>query len=254
MISLPELKELIKERISENLSEMDFGGLGAKLSPSSDRSSFGETKTIENLINFVDDVIGRAGMPEEATRLKNFLRTYRSDAPVTELGGKFSSNERIHDWGPIKKITTTQQYELWDMLKNSATTQDDLAATQETPGVAGPVGTDVDPYAKTQSMADLAKTQVTVPLRRGGDLAATQPMGRSVPPLASVSGGDLEGQLPERPRRSSSLRRENKITKSHLQQIIKEELLVVLTDDEVMEMFGINPAKENNLLKLQIKK
>ena len=36
------------------------------------------------------------------------------------------------------------------------------------------------------------------------------------------------------------LKRENKITKSYLQQIIKEELLVILTDDEVKEMFGID--------------
>ena len=41
------------------------------------------------------------------------------------------------------------------------------------------------------------------------------------------------------------LRKENKIiTQSRLRKIIKEELEVVLTDDEVKEMFGIDITEE----------
>jgi len=47
--------------------------------------------------------------------------------------------------------------------------------------------------------------------------------------------------------RTPRLNRENKaIDESHLRQIIKEELLVVLSDDEAVEMFGINPSDEIN--------
>tara|TARA_R110000824_G_scaffold183697_2_gene364721 strand:- start:543 stop:1178 length:636 start_codon:yes stop_codon:yes gene_type:complete len=47
--------------------------------------------------------------------------------------------------------------------------------------------------------------------------------------------------------RTPRLNRENKtIDESHLRQIIKEELLVVLSDDEAVEIFGINPSDEIN--------
>ena len=45
--------------------------------------------------------------------------------------------------------------------------------------------------------------------------------------------------------KTPTLRRENKIiTQSRLRQLIKEELEVILTDDEVKEMFGIDITEE----------
>ena len=78
----------------------------------------------------------------------------------------------------------------------------------------------VDPYADTAAVPSLAQAKET----RSG-LARRK---------------DTENQDPKRPRGFASVKKENKIAKSYLRQIIKEELLVVLTDDEVKEMFGIN--------------
>jgi hypothetical protein len=87
-----------------------------------------------------------------------------------------------------------------------------LAAREKTlPAALKSLGRDpdeelgVDPFAKTQSAGSLADTTTVVP----------------------------------------RLRRENKIiTQSRLRQLIKEELEVILTDDEVKEMFGIDITEE----------
>jgi len=73
---------------------------------------------------------------------------------------------------------------------------------------------EVDPYARTQSAHSLGGTTAVVP----------------------------------------RLKKENKIiTQSYLRQLIKEELEVILTDDEVKEMFGIDiTEKKEGLTKIKI--
>ena len=90
--------------------------------------------------------------------------------------------------------------------------------SSDTPSVIHPKETsgDVSSRATTAQAPVLSKTQK---LAGRSDLARTQ-----------TSGG---------------VRKENKtITKSELKQIIKEELLVILTDDEVEEMCGIDISED----------
>ena len=103
-------------------------------------------------------------------------------------------------------------------------------------------GTELDP-AQAGEKALAAKSKLMPP--------ALKALGKPVPdeddevdPYAKThSTHSLEGTTAVVPR----LRKENKaITQSRLREIIKEELLVVLSDDEAMEVFGINPSDELN--------
>tara|TARA_Y100000034_G_C6701545_1_gene309419 strand:- start:55 stop:612 length:558 start_codon:yes stop_codon:yes gene_type:complete len=90
--------------------------------------------------------------------------------------------------------------------------------------------------------ADPSSTLETVPVDWSDPLSGDTTAMPTVDPLARTQAGSSR----ERTTRSTKkIRKENKIIfQSRLRQIIKEELLVLLTDDEIKEMFGVDPSKE----------
>jgi len=178
MISLPELKNLIKEMAEDVLA-----------------------KVPQHQLNLLTD--------EEVTQLRTLLTK-------SQIGG----------------LTPSEKDQIMT-LKYAVTTRgrESLAGTELDPAIGGAAAErmrattepaalkslghytdepEVDPLADTAVVPSLAKTR-----KLRSDLSRTQPL-------------------------SKIRETKRKITKSYLRQIIKEELLVILTDDEVEEMFGIN--------------
>ena len=100
-------------------------------------------------------------------------------------------------------------------------------------------GTALDPAQIRDKALDARKKTLPAALKSLG-WAPDEELG--VDPHAKTQSADsLEGTTTVVPR----LRKENKIiTQSRLRQLIKEELEVILTDDEVKEMFGIDITEE----------
>ena len=89
---------------------------------------------------------------------------------------------------------------------------------------------------------DPTATLETIPVDWSDPLSGDTVASPTIDPLGRTQAGSSQ----EKTTRSiKKIRKENKIiTQSHLRQIIKEELEVILTDDEVKEMFGIDITEE----------
>jgi hypothetical protein len=150
--------------------------------------------------------------------------------------------DRFSDLRTAKKagerLSREQRNELQSLLR--------AVATRERQSFAG---TELDP-AQAGEKALAAKGKLMPP--------ALKALGKRVPdehdevdPYARTqSAHSLGGTTAVVPR----LKKENKIiTQSYLRQLIKEELEVILTDDEVKEMFGIDiTEKKEGLTKIKI--
>jgi hypothetical protein len=148
--------------------------------------------------------------PEETTRLQQIQQNTRK-----LYGGKMSKEDK--EW--VRNLQTAvgeRKYEA-------------EAGTQLDPAQVGPASV----AAKSKTMSPALKA-----------LGKPIPDEEEVDPYGKThSVHSLGGPTAVVPR----LRKENKtITQSRLREIIKEELEVILTDDEVKEMFGIDITEEGS--------
>ena len=140
--------------------------------------------------------------------------------------------DRFSDLRTTKKagerLSREQRNELQSLLRTVVTRERESLA-----------GTELDP-AQAEEKALAAKGKLMPPALKA--LGKPIPDEEEVDPYGKThSVHSLGGPTAVVPR----LRKENKtITQSRLREIIKEELEVILTDDEVKEMFGIDITEE----------
>ena len=128
-----------------------------------------------------------------------------------------------------ERLSREQRDELQSLLRTVVTRERDSFT-----------GTELDP-AQAGEKALAAKSKLMPPALKALGKAVPDEYDEVDPYARTQSAHSLGGTTAVVPR----LRKENKtITQSRLRQLIKEELEVILTDDEVKEMFGIDITEE----------
>ena len=202
-------------------------------------------KDNEGIIRVLDNLIKRATTMNEGQREVDLLELLGEDLfqelqafdenLILEVGEEFQTDEEMAQLAAIRKARAERGFMTPD--ERDSVFQLQLAVAKRMKGVnaaellltrakAAEKKKDLDPRA----LADTAELPAVDPA-----LADTAPQ----PQLARRRG------LEDRTMKLRKVRRENKqITTSELRQIIKEELEVVLSDEEAKELLGIDVEKE----------
>ena len=161
-----------------------------------------------------------------------------SDHPYTTR----KQDKKARDFSQLDDAELSNFFDLLDRKQYGRLTRDEknqIAAILQTVAArkrSGEAGGELDPEVGEREAIDArARTEPPALASLG------RPARLSVDPYGKTQSADsLGGDTIAVPR----IKQENKaITQSRLRQIIKEELMIILTDDEVEEMFGIDPGE-----------
>jgi len=202
-------------------------------------------KDNEGIIRVLDNLIKRATTMNEGQREVDLLELLGEDLfqelqafdenLILEVGEEFLTDEEMAQLAAIKKARAERGFMTPDERDSVFQLQLAVAKRMKSGDEAELLLTRAKAAEKkkeldVRALADTAELPAVDPA-----LADTAPQ----PQLARRRG------LEDRTMKLRKVRRENKqITTSELRQIIKEELEVVLSDEEAKELFGIDVEKE----------